>query len=66
MSHDIVCVIPARYGSTRLPGKPLCEINELPLVMWVYNSAMKAGVFDRLSVVPMISIGDAVKSRENM
>lgn len=46
----IACIIPARYGSTRLPGKPLLEINGLPLVMWVYRCAEKAGVFDRIVV----------------
>lgn len=43
-------MIPARYGSTRLPGKPLLEINGLPLVMWVYNCAKKAGCFDKIVV----------------
>lgn len=47
---SIICVIPARYGSTRLPGKPLAEINGLPLVMWAYNCAIKAGVFDKVIV----------------
>ena len=26
----ILCVIPARYASTRLPGKPLADIYDLP------------------------------------
>jgi len=46
----VICVIPARYGSTRLPGKPLLEINGLPLVMWAYRSAERAKVFDRIIV----------------
>lgn len=50
MSEKIVCIIPARYSSTRLPGKPLCEINGLPLVMWAYNCAAGAGVFSRVLV----------------
>ncbi len=32
-------VIPARYGSTRLPGKPLLEINGKPMVQWVVDAA---------------------------
>ncbi|MCU0610057.1 MAG: 3-deoxy-manno-octulosonate cytidylyltransferase [Chitinispirillaceae bacterium] len=46
----VCCVIPARFGSTRLPGKPLAEIQGLPLVMWVYNCALAAGVFDKIIV----------------
>lgn len=38
------CVaIPARYGATRLPGKPLRELAGRPLVEHVYHSALKSG-----------------------
>jgi len=47
---SVACIIPARYGSTRLPGKPLIEIDGLPLVMWAYSCAKKAQVFDRIIV----------------
>jgi 3-deoxy-manno-octulosonate cytidylyltransferase (CMP-KDO synthetase) len=46
----VLCVIPARFASTRLPGKPLCEIKGLPLVMWAYNNAVAAHVFDTVCV----------------
>ncbi|EKO3368697.1 3-deoxy-manno-octulosonate cytidylyltransferase [Vibrio fluvialis] len=36
-------VIPARYQSTRLPGKPLADIAGKPMVQWVYEQAMQAG-----------------------
>jgi 3-deoxy-manno-octulosonate cytidylyltransferase (CMP-KDO synthetase) len=49
-NKKILCVIPARYGSTRLPGKPLLEINGLPLVMWAYNCAKRARCFDKIIV----------------
>lgn len=49
-SRSIYCVIPARYGSTRLPGKPLKEIKGRPLVMWAYDCARSAGVFDKILV----------------
>ena len=49
-NKNILCVIPARYGSTRLPGKPLLEINGLPLAMWVYAIAKRAGCFDKVVV----------------
>lgn len=45
-----VCVIPARYGSTRLPGKPLMEVKGLPLVMWTYNRAQESAAFDGVYV----------------
>lgn len=36
-------VIPARYQSTRLPGKPLADIGGKPMIQWVYEQAMQAG-----------------------
>lgn len=36
-------VIPARYQSTRLPGKPLADIGGKPMVQWVYEQAKQAG-----------------------
>ena len=37
-----VAVIPARYSSTRLPGKPLLEIAGKPLILWVAERALAA------------------------
>ncbi len=37
-----VVIIPARYASTRLPGKPLLEIGGRPLVEHVYERAVRA------------------------
>jgi len=34
-----IVIIPARYGSTRLPGKPLLEIGDRPLIQHVFASA---------------------------
>ncbi|RTZ16544.1 3-deoxy-manno-octulosonate cytidylyltransferase [Vibrio aquaticus] len=36
-------VIPARYQSTRLPGKPLADIGGKPMIQWVYEQAIQAG-----------------------
>ncbi|MFL7865413.1 3-deoxy-manno-octulosonate cytidylyltransferase [Vibrio cincinnatiensis] len=36
-------VIPARYQSTRLPGKPLADIAGKPMVQWVYEQALQSG-----------------------
>ena len=37
----VAIVIPARYGSTRLPGKPLAEIAGKPMVQHVYERALQ-------------------------
>lgn len=39
---NIVGVIPARYASTRFPGKPLIDINGKPMIQHVYEQAQKA------------------------
>lgn len=36
------CVIPARYASTRLPGKPLADIAGKPMIQRVYEQVSKA------------------------
>ena len=36
-------IIPARYASSRFPGKPLVEINGKPMVQHVYQRAMESG-----------------------
>ena len=36
-SPRVLAVIPARYASTRLPAKPLADINGKPMVQWVYE-----------------------------
>lgn len=38
---NIMGVIPARYNSTRFPGKPLADICGKPMIWWVYNQAKK-------------------------
>lgn len=42
-------IIPARYQSTRLPGKPLADICGKPMIQWVYEQASKAGA-DRVII----------------
>ena len=37
----IVGVIPCRYNSSRLPGKPLADICGKPMIWWVYQQAIK-------------------------
>jgi len=45
-----LCVIPARYASTRLPGKPLADIHGKPLIRHVYERAARAARSDGLLV----------------
>lgn len=46
----IICVIPARYESSRFLGKPLEMINGKPLIKWVYDNASQIKLFDRVLV----------------
>jgi len=41
-------IIPARYASSRFPGKPLAQLGNKPMIRWVYESASQ--VFDHLVV----------------
>ncbi|OGD22485.1 MAG: 3-deoxy-manno-octulosonate cytidylyltransferase [Candidatus Aminicenantes bacterium RBG_13_59_9] len=45
-----VGVIPARYASTRFPGKPLALILGRPMLQWVYEAAAKAGSLERVII----------------
>jgi 3-deoxy-manno-octulosonate cytidylyltransferase (CMP-KDO synthetase) len=47
---SVVAVIPARYGSTRLPGKPLAIIGGKPMIQHVYENASKAKLLDQIIV----------------
>src|SRR5271156_3274772 len=50
MAAEIVGVIPARFSSTRLPGKALIEIEGVPMVVRVWRQAAKARVLSRVVV----------------
>tara|TARA_Y100001934_G_C12195807_1_gene698737 strand:- start:320 stop:1078 length:759 start_codon:yes stop_codon:yes gene_type:complete len=45
-----VVIIPARLGSSRLPGKPLLTIGELPLVIHVYNQVSLCRGVDEICI----------------
>src|SRR5712671_7353490 len=49
-SPQIVVVIPARYGSTRLPGKPLVSLAGKPMIQRVYERAKLATRVNRVIV----------------
>lgn len=46
----VAAIIPARYASTRLPGKPLADIGGRPMVWRVYEQAAKARFVDEVWV----------------
>ncbi|MCK5730081.1 MAG: 3-deoxy-manno-octulosonate cytidylyltransferase [Draconibacterium sp.] len=39
---NFIGIIPARYESTRFPGKPLAIISDKPMIQWVYENVSKA------------------------
>jgi 3-deoxy-manno-octulosonate cytidylyltransferase (CMP-KDO synthetase) len=50
-SNDVaVVVIPARYGSTRLPGKPLADLDGRPLIEHVWRRSRMAALPSRVLV----------------
>lgn len=44
MSADVKVVIPARFGSSRLPGKPLLRLCNKPIFWHVFQRVVEAGV----------------------
>ena len=59
----VLCVIPARYASTRLPGKPLSMICGKPMIQRVYEQACKAELPEKVVVATDHElVFDAVKA----
>ena len=55
-------IIPARLDAKRFPNKPLVKINNLPMIMHVYNRAKEAKVGNVFVATPDDEIYDLVKS----
>jgi 3-deoxy-manno-octulosonate cytidylyltransferase (CMP-KDO synthetase) len=49
--HRIIGCIPARYASTRLPGKPLSDINGKPMILHVLERALQAATLSDVIVL---------------
>ncbi|MDD6088126.1 MAG: 3-deoxy-manno-octulosonate cytidylyltransferase [Desulfovibrionaceae bacterium] len=47
---SIIAVIPSRYASTRLPGKPLADICGKPMIQRVYERVLQSEAFDRVLI----------------
>ncbi len=48
--NQIIGVIPARYGSTRFPGKPLHPIHGKPMIQWTIEGAKKSKMLTSIIV----------------
>lgn len=46
----VTVVIPARYASTRFPGKPLADLCGKPMIQWVYEQANRCVAVNRVIV----------------
>jgi 3-deoxy-manno-octulosonate cytidylyltransferase (CMP-KDO synthetase) len=59
---DFVVVIPSRYASTRLPGKPLLEINGKPMIQHVYERAAESAASEIVIATDDERIADVAES----
>lgn len=50
MEKQTAIIIPARYGSSRLEGKPLLKANNKPIIQWVWEKAKQCPLVDRVIV----------------
>jgi len=57
-----VVVIPARYASTRLPGKPLLELNGKPMIQHVYERGTESGAAEVVVATDDERIADIAES----
>ncbi len=58
---NVFGIIPARYASTRFPGKPLAEINGKPMVQLVYERVQSSEVHDLAVATDDERIADCVR-----
>ena len=49
-SRGVAVVIPARYGASRLPGKPLAQIDGRPMIWYVWENARNSKCATRVIV----------------
>ncbi|MEM7151061.1 MAG: 3-deoxy-manno-octulosonate cytidylyltransferase, partial [Pseudomonadota bacterium] len=62
---EFVVVIPARYASTRLPGKPLADICGKPMIQHVYEKACLSGASKVVIATDHQKVFDAAKHFTN-
>jgi len=61
-SSPFIVAIPARYASTRLPGKPLRRLGDWPLIAHVVTRALEAGAREVVVATDDARIADALAS----
>ncbi|WP_312972735.1 3-deoxy-manno-octulosonate cytidylyltransferase [Atlantibacter sp.] len=59
---SFVTIIPARYASTRLPGKPLVDINGKPMIVHVLERARESGADRVIVATDTVEVADAVRA----
>ena len=59
-------VIPARYASTRLPGKPLADIAGKPMVVRVVEAAQKSGAKEIIVATDDARVAEAVRAEADI
>jgi 3-deoxy-manno-octulosonate cytidylyltransferase (CMP-KDO synthetase) len=59
---NTIVVIPARMASTRLPGKPLADINGQPMIVQVWRRAVEADVGPVLVAAAEMEIAQVVQA----
>ena len=62
VDQPFVVIIPARYDSTRLPGKPLADIGGKPMIQWVYEQSVASGAEQVIVATDDDRVVEAVKS----
>ena len=50
MEKQIAIIIPARYGSSRLEGKPLLRADNKPIIQWLWEKAKSCKLVDRVII----------------
>ncbi|MGL5532964.1 MAG: cytidylyltransferase domain-containing protein, partial [Plesiomonas shigelloides] len=60
MSFTVIS--PARYASTRLPGKPLADIGGKPMVVHVMEKALQSGAERVIVATDHADVATAVKA----
>ena len=61
-NQNTIVVIPARMASSRLPGKPLADINGLPMIVHVWKRAIEANIGQVLVAAAENAIAEIIRA----